>query len=404
MKWFILVPDGCGDWPITELGGKTPMEAAEMPFINALAKESEVGTVKTIPDGMEPGSEVANLSILGFDPAVYLKGRASLEAVGVGIDMSEEETAFRVNLITLDGTGPYNGLTIKDHGAGDISDGEAKTLIDFIDREMGNETFRFYPGVSYRNLLITSAWTGNYILTPPHNVLGQPVSAHLPKGETSGIIENTMRRSYDLLKNHPVNKKRMEKGLHPANSLWFWGAGKKPALPSFEIKYGVKGSVISAVSLVKGIGLCAGLTVVNVPGATGTLHTNYKGKAEYGINEFEKGKDFVFIHVEAPDECSHTGDLAGKVESLRRIDAMIFEPVVSYLKKRGEPFRVLVLPDHMTPITIRTHSTEPVPFILYDSEIKRESQNDKAFSEASGKMGVYFKNGYDLTDYFFSRG
>jgi 2,3-bisphosphoglycerate-independent phosphoglycerate mutase len=397
MKRLILVPDGCGDYPVRSLGGKTPLEAAGIHNINKLAEISEVGTVKTIPDGMEPGSDVANLSILGFDPRIYLTGRASLEAVGVGIEMSAEEAAFRVNLVTLEGDGDYDGLTIKDHGAGDISSGEARVLIELINREFGGENRRFYPGVSYRNLLITSEISPDCKLTAPHDVLTQKAGANLPENEA--IVE-MQRRSYELLKNHPINIKRMENGLNPANSLWFWGPGRKPKLPSFKEKYGAKGSVISAVSLVKGIGICAGLDSIDVPGATGTLDTNYDGKAAYAIDEFKKGKDFVFIHVEAPDECSHTGDLAGKVESLRRIDAKILKPVLEYLEKCGEPFRILILPDHMTPISTRTHSAEPVPFVLFDSEdIKTGS--DKRFSEASGDCGRLFQSGCELTDYFF---
>jgi 2,3-bisphosphoglycerate-independent phosphoglycerate mutase len=401
MKYFTLVPDGCGDWPLPELGNKTPLEAADIENINALAKLSEVGTVQTIPNGMEPGSDVANLSILGFDPAVYLTGRASLEAVGVGIDMSGDETAFRVNLVTLAGEGSYEDLIIKDHSAGDISSGEAAALMEYIQQELGGGGIRFHPGVSYRNLMITSAFTTGNKLTLPHDVLGQTVGRHLPAGDNARAVLSMQRKSYALLKDHPINKKRIKEGLNPANALWFWGPGKKPALPSFEAKYGVKGSVISAVSLVKGIGMCAGLSVLDVPGATGTLHTNYKGKADYAVNEFKKGRDFVFVHVEAPDECSHTGDRDGKLESLRRIDQMIFAPVLAYLESIGEPYRILILPDHMTLLSTRTHNAEPVPFVLFDSENKTPAEEWKIFSEAAGVKGIHFKNGYELTDYLF---
>jgi 2,3-bisphosphoglycerate-independent phosphoglycerate mutase len=403
MKYFILVPDGCGDWPIPALGGKTPLEAADIRHINELAKISTVGTVQTIPDGMEPGSDVANLSLLGFDPVRYLTGRASLEAVGVGVKMSENETAFRTNLITLDGDGAYDDLIIKDHSSGDITSEEAEELIGYIHQKLGGGGIMFYPGVSYRCLLISSVLPEGCRLTPPHDVLDQKAGGNLPKGEGAERLIDLLRRSHELLKNHPVNVRRIKNGLNPANSIWLWGPGKKPALPSFKEKYGVRGSVISAVALVKGIGLCAGLTSINVPGATGTLHTNYAGKAAYAIDEFKKGQDFVFIHVEAPDECSHSGDLKGKVESLKRIDERIFKPVLDYLTETGGPFRVLVLPDHMTPVTVRTHNSEPVPFVWYDSEKRLPMDGKKAFSETSGVLGKHFKSGCELTDYFFNR-
>jgi 2,3-bisphosphoglycerate-independent phosphoglycerate mutase len=399
LKYFILVPDGCGDLPIDSLGGKTPLEAAHMSTIHELAKKSEVGTVKTIPDGYEAGSDVANLSIMGFDPKVYLTGRASLEAVGAGLTMTDTETAVRVNLITVSGEGEYTDLIIKDHSAGDISNEEAEILISDINQKLGNNNQRFYPGVSYRNLLITDAlFSCNF--TPPHDVLNQAVGKHLPKGENTHFFIDLMQESYTILKNHPVNVQRAEKGLNTADSIWFWGAGKKPSLPLFEIKYGINGSVISAVGLIKGIALCAGLTSVDVPGATGTLDTNYDGKAAYAIEEFKKGKDFVFVHVEAPDECSHCGDLNGKMESMKRIDQKIAKPVLAYLKDCGEPYRVLILPDHMTPIATRTHSATPIPFVLFDSKKTIYNENN-LFTEACGKQGLYFDNGYDLTDYFF---
>jgi 2,3-bisphosphoglycerate-independent phosphoglycerate mutase len=400
MKYLILVPDGCGDWPVESLGGKTPLEAAEISNINTLAQKSETGTVKTIPDGCEPGSDTANLSIMGFDPKVYLTGRASLEAVGMGIEMAAHETAFRVNLITVEGSGAYENLTIKDHSASDITDGEAVALIECINQRLGNNGLRFYPGVSYRNLLITGSLPDGCKLTPPHDALDKSVGEHLPQGDGGHLLIDLMKESHEILKSHPVNINRINKKLNPANSIWFWGAGKKPSLPSFKEKYGVSGSVISAVSLVKGIGLCAGLTSVNVPGATGTLDTNYEGKAAKAIDEFKKGKDFVYVHVEAPDECSHSGDLPGKLESLKRIDERIAKPVFEYLQSLDEPYRILVLPDHMTPVKIRTHTADPVPFVLYDSEKKINSEMN-AFSESSGLGGIYFKSGCVLADYFF---
>jgi 2,3-bisphosphoglycerate-independent phosphoglycerate mutase len=403
MKYLILVPDGCGDWPMEALGGKTPLEAAGIRHINELAKISEVGTVKTIPNGFEPGSDVANLSIMGFNPEKYLTGRASLEAVGAGIEMKAGETAVRVNLITLCGEGSYSELTIKDHSAGDISNGEAETLIALMNEELGGGGLRFYPGVSYRNLLITDNFPQACKLTPPHDVLDQPVGENLPKGEGTDDVILLMKKSHELLKNHPINANRVKNGRNPANSIWFWGTGKKPSLPSFAEKYNVSGSVITAVGLVKGIGICAGLNVVNVPGATGTLDTNYDGKAACAIDEFKSGRDFVYIHVEAPDECSHSGDLDGKMESLRRIDEKIAKPVFDYLRHCGEPYRILILPDHMTPVKTRTHSADPVPFVLFDNHDVKPANENNFFSEKSGEKGLYFDDGYALTDFFFKK-
>ena len=367
MKYLVIVPDGCSDWPIPSLGGKTPLEVADIRHINELARRGEVGMVKTIPDGIEPGSDAANLSIMGYDPAVYLTGRASLEAAGLGIDLAPDDVAFRVNLITLEGNGSYENLLIKDHSAGDINSEEAETLIACIDRELGNEDVRFYPGISYRCLLVTAKLPGHIHLTPPHDVLNQKTGPHMPQGDGAGQISAWLRRSYEILNNHPLNKLRVKNSLNPANSIWLWGQGTKPQLPSFADKYKLTGSVITGVNLIKGIGACAGLSVVNIPGANGTLHTNYAGKASAAMDAFKQGREFVYIHLEGPDECAHSGDLDGKIKSLEFIDEKIVEPVVTWLENTREPFRVLIMPDHRTPLAIRTHSAEPVPFVLFDS-------------------------------------
>jgi 2,3-bisphosphoglycerate-independent phosphoglycerate mutase len=406
MKYLVIVPDGCADRPIPSLGGKTPLDAAEMKSINGLAKVSEVGLVRTIPDGIEPGSDAANLALMGFDPLVYLTGRAPLEAAGMGREMSRSDAAFRVNLVTLAGRHDsdflsYDDLVVADHSAGDISPEEAEILIGCVDKELGEEGLRFYPGVSYRCLLITDKLPVNCVLTPPHDVLDQRVGPNMPKGDGADWIGNLMRRSYQVLSDHPVNRERMQKGLHPANSIWFWGQGTKPALPSLAGKYGVRGSVISAVNLVKGIGVCAGLSLVDVPGATGTLHTNFAGKAAGAVRAFEEGMDFVFVHVEAPDECSHCGDLEGKILSLEYIDEKIVRPVAAYLAGTGDPYRILVVSDHGTPLETRTHSAEPVPFLLFDSERRLPEQGWKAFSERAGAQGRFLARGCDLADWFF---
>ncbi len=402
MKYFILVPDGAGDYPIEALSGKSPLEAADIANINALAAKGRVGMVQTIPEGVAPGSDAANLSVMGYDPSIYLTGRSPLEAVSIGIDMSDTDVAFRTNLITLTGEGAYEDLIIKDHSAGDITTEEAAQLIEAVNEAFADEKIRFYTGVSYRHCMIVHNGSTEYKLTPPHDVLDQKVGPNLPEGEGSEFIVEMMRKSYDILKDHPVNIARREKGLNPANTLWIWGQGKKPNLSSFRNKYHIDGSVISAVDLIKGIAICAGLDSIDVPGATGNLHTNYEGKAQAAIEEFKKGKQFVYMHVEAPDECSHQGDLEGKIKSLEYIDQRLFLPVYEYLAASGDDFRILIVPDHRTPLVFRTHTSEPVPFVLYDSRMETEPDNMKQFHEKSGETGLYFNGGFAMADFFFA--
>ncbi|MDR1691869.1 MAG: 2,3-bisphosphoglycerate-independent phosphoglycerate mutase [Oscillospiraceae bacterium] len=389
MKYFILVPDGGADWQIPELGGKTPFEAAKMENIQMLAKIGEVGNVQTIPEGVDPGSDAANLAILGYDPKTYLTGRAPLEAAAMGIPMRTGETAFRASLVTLEGDRAYPDRTVKDHSAGDIGDEDAKAAITLIDRELGSETLRFYPGVSYRCLLIATKLDTGEKITPPHDILGRRVGDYLPE---SPEIRRIMERSAEVLKNSGT----------AANALWIWGQGKKPALPKLAERYGVTGSMVAAVNLLKGIGRCAGLDCPNVPGATGTLHTDYRAKAESAISAFRTGAELVFLHVEAPDECSHAGDLAGKLESLEKIDREVFLPVYGYLKQSGEPYRILILPDHRTPAALRTHTSEPVPFLLYDSEKTPAPRGDRAFTEAYGALGEPVPSGEALAARLFA--
>jgi 2,3-bisphosphoglycerate-independent phosphoglycerate mutase len=403
MKYLIVVPDGAADRGIDSLGGLTPLEAAGMDYTNKLAAEGEAGLVQTIPEGIAPGSDAANLSVMGYDPAVYLTGRSPLEAASIGIDMAETDVAFRANIVTLEGSGKYDDLIIKDHSSGDISTQEADELIKAINRDFEDLHIKFYTGVSYRHCLIVKNCSTDYILTPPHDVLGRRAGDYLPRGEGSMFITDMMKASYDILKNHPVNIARIKKGLNQANSLWIWGQGKKPALSSFYEKYKITGSTVSAVDLIKGIGICAGLSAVDVPGATGTVHTDYEGKANAAINEFKSGKDFVYIHVEGPDECSHQGDLEGKIECLRRIDQRLIKPAVEYLKSNGEDFKAMIVPDHRTPLIIRTHSEEPVPYVIYDSTKKPECDKSRAFTEKAGEKGRFFESGYALADYFFSK-
>jgi len=402
MRYLIVVPDGAGDEPIAKLEGKTPLQMARMPITDGLAKLGLVGLVKTIPEGIAPGSDAANLSVMGYDPAKFLTGRAPLEAASIGIEMLDTDVAFRTNLITLTGDGEYEDMIITDHSSGDISTEEADQLINAVQGKFGNEKIKFYTGVSYRHCMIVKDGETSYDLTPPHDVLTRRAGDYLPKGEGAGFITQMMKESYELLKNHPVNLERVKRGLNPANTIWIWGQGKKPALTSFYDKYKIRGTAISAVDLIKGIALCAGLNSVDVAGATGTLHSNFEGKAEAAINEFEAGKDFVYMHLEAPDECSHQGDLEGKIKSLEIIDEKIIKPLVEYLRSTGEEFRVLIVPDHRTPIVLRTHSSDPVPFVFYNSRSQDIVNQSNFFDEISGAKGMYFDSGFSLANYFFA--
>ena len=401
MRYFALVPDGCGDWPIESLDGKTPLEAVKMKNINAIAKKGTVGLVKTIPDGLTPNSVPANLSILGFDPLECQTGRAPLEAVAAGIALGEKDLAYRVNLVTLEGEGEFETLRMKDHSAGEISSGEARELMDFLNAELGGYGASFYAGMGYRCVMTTESIESDEAFTPPHDILDRQIGEYLPRHEASKIILKMMRRANGLLKDHPVNKKRAESGQNIANGIWVWDQGKNLRLESVESRFGVKGTVVAAVNLIKGMGVCAGLHSVDVPGADGTLNTNFSGKAKAAIGEFKSGKNFVYVHVEAPDECSHTNDLQGKLDSLEKIDGEIFKPVYDYLASTGEPFRLLVVTDHKTPLAIRTHNAEPVPFVMYDSEYENEEADWKAFSESSGERGVFIESGRALAEAFF---
>ena len=427
MKYLIVVPDGAAD--VSVENEKTPLEAAKMPAVNSLAKRSRVGLVRTIPRGIAPGSDAANLAVLGYDPKTDLTGRSPLEAVSMGIDLGDRDVAFRVNLVSLAGplpSSPYESLVIMDHASGDISDEEAGALIEYIDMKIGSGDpanmgrIRFYPGVSYRNALIardgpeTKGGIGDvfadypsYALIPPHDILGRQIGLYLPDKENEKYLLAFMKESYYLLKDHEVNRARVSKGLKPANSIWIWGEGRRPRLSPITEKYGVEGAVISAVDLIKGIGICAGLEPVSVEGATGTITTNFRGKGEAAIEAFAGGKDLAYIHIEAPDECAHQGSRADKILALERIDAEIVAPILAWLENHregtGEEFRILVVPDHRTPVVIRTHTDEPVPFVFYDSAVAATGGvNEKnAFTERAGAMGESIRSGRELTDAFF---
>lgn len=399
MKYVVVLGDGMADYPIEELNGKTPLEAAKTPTLDALSKVSEVGLVHTIPEGMAPGSDTANLSVIGYDPKIYYTGRSPLEALSIGVDMEPTDISFRCNIVTLSEEEPYEEKTIIDHSAGEITTEEAKELVEAVAKELGNELYQFYVGTSYRHLTI---WKNGTVidLVPPHDILGKTIKEYLPKDE---VLNQMMKKSYDILSNHPVNLKRKEQGLNPANSIWFWGAGTRPALTSFEEKNHKKAAMISAVDLLKGIAVGANMTNITVEGANGGLHTNYEGKAKAAVKALEEdGFDFAYIHVEAPDEMGHQGSIERKIQAIENLDEKVIKIVKEELEKRGEDFRMLVLPDHPTPIAIRTHCSDPVPYLLYDST--DEKDNTFAYSEKGGKeSGNYIEQGHTIIDYLFSK-
>lgn len=403
MKYLVMLCDGMADEPNEALGNSTPMEKANKPCMDSLAAKAEVGIVKTVAEGLKPGSDVANLSVLGYEPAVYYSGRSPLEAASIGIDLKDTDVTLRCNLVTLSDEEDYEKKTILDYCADDISSEEAKILIEYIQEKLGNDKFRFYPGVSYRHCLVWS--NGNPhpgVLTPPHDITGKVITDYIPKGEAVDELYDLMKKSYDLLKDHPVNKARIARGKRPANSIWLWGEGTKPLLDNFSEKFGKKGSMISAVDLLKGIAICAGMNSVDVEGATGYLDTNFDGKCKAAIEEFKKGADLVYIHVEAPDECGHRGEIENKVKAIEMIDEHILAPVVEFLRGYDD-FAVLVCPDHPTPLSIRTHTSTPVPYLIYDSKNEVDS-GVKVFCEKEAReTGNYIEKGFTMMNYFLTK-
>ena len=403
MKYLVMLCDGMADEPNEALGNSTPMEKANKPCMDSLAAKAEVGIVKTVAEGLKPGSDVANLSVLGYEPAVYYSGRSPLEAASIGIDLKDTDVTLRCNLVTLSDDEDYENKTILDYCADDISSEEAKILIEYIQEKLGNDKFRFYPGVSYRHCLVWS--NGNPhpgVLTPPHDITGKVITDYIPKGEAVDELYDLMKKSYDLLKDHPVNKARIARGKRPANSIWLWGEGTKPLLDNFSEKFGKKGSMISAVDLLKGIAICAGMNSVDVDGATGYLDTNFDGKCKAAIEEFKKGADLVYIHVEAPDECGHRGEIENKVKAIEMIDEHILAPVVEFLRGYDD-FAVLVCPDHPTPLSIRTHTSTPVPYLIYDSKNEINS-GVKVFCEKEAReTGNYIEKGFTMMNYFLTK-
>lgn len=393
MKYIVMLGDGMADYPVEALGGKTPLEVAKKPNIDRLARGGRLGMVKTVPDGLKPGSDVANLSAMGYDPLKCYTGRSPLEAVSIGIQMDDTDVAFRCNLVTLSDDAEYAEKTMVDYSSGEITTAEAAELIRAVDEAFRTDEILFYPGISYRHCMIWHQGPVGLNLTPPHDISDRKITEYLPQNP---VILDLMKRSYEILKDHPINQDRIARGMNPANSIWLWGEGTRPGVTGFEAAYGVKASVISAVDLIKGIGLCAGMKVIEVEGATGNIDTNFKGKGEAALKTLLEGQDLVYIHVEAPDECGHHGDLEGKIQAIERIDQDIVGPLLKGLEEAGEDYSILVMPDHPTPISIKTHISDPIPYLLYCSTDVTDSGID-TYTEKTGKStGVYVEPGYLL--------
>ena len=408
MKYIILLGDGMADRPRADLGGKTCLQAARTPNLDQLATLGQVGMVHTVPAGFPPGSDVANLTVLGYDPRKYYTGRSPLEAASIGVALGPDDVAYRCNLVTLKITGSAapgsrrRKAVMEDFSAGHISTEEARMLIEEIESKLGTNRIRFYPGVSYRHLMVWKGGKDKIECTPPHDIQDRDVEEYRCRGEGDDVINELMEASFEVLANHPLNKSRLEHGKRAANSIWLWGQGKRPSMPTFREKYGIEGAVISAVDLTKGLGVYAGFEVITVPGATGWLDTNYVGKAEHALFALNT-KDIVYLHVEATDEAGHTGDLKNKIRAIEDFDEFIVGNIMHGMKQFDE-YRILALPDHPTPLEIRTHSAEPVPFIIYDNRSERQG-GPVTYDEriADRKDAIVFTEGYRLMDHFLKK-
>lgn len=399
MKYLLILADGMADEVIEELGHKTPLEYAHTPNMDFLARTAAIGTAQTIPENFPPGSDVANLSVLGYDPNLYYTGRSPLEAVSMGVPMSEADLALRCNLVTLSEGAVYANRTMVDYSSGEISTEESRQLIALLQEQLGSSELSFNPGISYRHLLLWKGGADRIMeLTPPHDITGRVVGDYLPQGADSRLLMELMEKSLGLLENHPVNIERRNDGKNPAVSAWFWGQGKKPALDSFEDKYGLKGSVVAAVDLVKGLGICAGLKPVDVPGATGAVETNFAGKARAALDELLGGQDFVYVHIESPDEAGHQGNLKAKLWSIEQIDKEVVGLVRSEMNRFDE-LRVMIIPDHPTPLSIRTHSSGMVPYMIFDKS-HPVTGGIGQYSETAARQGRHFPIGHQVMDYF----
>lgn len=396
MKYLVVLCDGMADTPNAALGGKTPMECAHKPNMDALAKNAEVGMCRTVAAGLKPGSDVANLSVMGYDPAVCYTGRSPLEAASIGVDLKPTDVALRCNTVTLSDEESYEDKTMVDYCAGDISTEEAHKIIETVEKELGSDIYKFYGAVSYRHCLVVDNGTtdlGN--MTPPHDISGRVIGEYLSKSENAAPLIDLMKKSYEILKNHPVNIERRKKGLHEANSIWLWGEGRRPQLENFKEKNGVSGCVVSAVDLLKGIGICAGMETPEVEGATGYIDTNFEGKTQAGIDAFRRGTDLVYLHFEAPDECGHRGEAQNKVKAIEMIDSRVLTKMLDYLNGCGDDYRILIMPDHPTPLETMTHSSAPVPFLIYDSR-KKENGVSSFTEKNAAETGEFVEHGPDI--------
>ena len=405
MKYIVLLCDGMADYPLPELDGGTPMSRSVTPNTDMLAAKSTVGLVRTVADGLKPGSDVANLSVLGYDPAVCYTGRSPLEAGSIGIDMSADDVSFRCNLVTVSDEPNFEDKTLVDYCAGDISTAEAKVLVDYLAEHFNNEEFDLYSGVSYRHCLIWHGGTTDLApLTPPHDITGRVVRDYVPKHPNAAKLYDMMKKSVELLKDHPINKDRIARGLNPANCVWFWGEGRRAELENFTKKTGLKGTMISAVDLLKGIAKFGGMDIAEVEGATGYIDTNFKGKAQAALDALANGSDFVYVHMEAPDEMGHQGAPEKKKFAVETIDKKVVKFLKDELEKRGIDYRMMILPDHPTPIKLKTHVSDPVPYIIYDSTNETDKNANLTYTEENGKKtGIYIEEGYTLMNRFLGK-
>ncbi len=401
MKYIVVLIDGAADTSVPELGNKTPLEVAQKPNIDSLASKGKMGMATTVPGDLPPGSDVANLSVFGYDPQKYYTGRSPLEAASIGVPLKLTDTTFRANLVTLSDEDDYAEKTMVDYSSDEISTEEAEQLIEAVNSALKTEEYEFFRGISYRHLLVWHNKENEFTLTPPHDISDRVVGDYLPKDDT---LLSLMKKSYDILKDHPVNLARIEKGLHPANSLWIWGNGTKPALDTYQARFGIRGAVISAVDLIKGIGRCAELDVIEVPGATGTVHSNFDGKATAAIHALKNGADFIYLHMEGADEAGHRKEIENKVKTIELIDQKIVAPLLTYFEETGEDYHMLVMPDHPTPLAIRTHTSDPIPYLLYKSEAE-ENHGKRPYTEAAASAtGIVQPHAHLLMEELLNRG
>lgn len=400
MKSVVILGDGMADHKIRQLGNKTVLDVANKPNIDMLCALGEIGLAKTVPQNMKPGSDNANLAVMGYDPYIYYTGRSPLEAASMGVPLKKGDVAIRMNLVTLSEDEPFEEKIMVDYSAGDITNGEASELVKVLKPLFDNNDRTLFEGLSYRHCLKIENFSEKVEFTPPHDISDKAITEYLPKGDMSEELITLYKKAYEILSSHPINLKRKAEGKNPANCCWLWGMGTKPELKNYKEKYNVNGAVISAVDLIKGIGILSGMEIIEVEGATGNIDTNFEGKAAAAIDALKRGKDYVYVHIEAPDEAGHHGDVETKIKSVELIDKKVVKPISEYLKSTNEPYNILIMPDHPTPIALKTHVNEPVPFVLYRSY--DEKMCGLSYNEDNGKKGKYFDNGWELCSYMLN--